>query len=171
MSSYAEGFMHGVAQATNSTISIESLYDYGAKKAKDRFYELEGNHNNYSYPKRKQVTEYDKGWFDGVMSTLKNVENPEVKIDITHPDYIPAYMVEKIITAAYNRELGKLRSDQRAKESHEYYKMKKEYAEKNYPKKEYSSNPNNISSNKEYYKRQVQIKKGKSSLQIINPNV
>lgn len=124
MSTYAEGFMHGVVEATNSTITVESLYLFGERKARDAFYTFE---NPSYFPKKRGLNEYDKGWMDGIIATLSNVNNETIVVDVNNPNYMSIQIIQNIVDAAMSREIQSLHSENR--------KKYKDHINKPYPSK------------------------------------
>jgi hypothetical protein len=116
LTDYAAGYMLGVTQASTSTIGLDYLVEMGIRKANSKAEHMSKNsagstnrpYAPYVRQPRIKITEYEKGWLEGVEATFAAFAAGEINIDATHEDFIPLKVINFIISKSEKDELAKI---------------------------------------------------------------
>jgi hypothetical protein len=132
--------MTAVAQVTNSTVSIEFLIELGKRKA-GKFKSSATTLGMPPEPLVPLLTDFDKGWLEGLKDTFTAFKENEINIDTSSETFIPLKVIESIIQHGHNEAEARNKEERRKFDEMQAYKKKQDYNKKDIYKNPYTEEP------------------------------
>lgn len=147
--SFSEGYMSAVTQVTSSSVSIDFLIELGKRKAGK--FNLKHSSSAKGVPPMRPLpllTEFDKGWLEGLYDTFASFKTGEVSLETTSDTFIPLKVIEKLINRGFEEADAKNKEEIKRFESMEDYRRKREMDEKYHKSISYPQSPHVIPNRK-----------------------